>query len=216
MSSIEIKTVTMKDGSQRLKLLTPYHPDLPARLRKLGGEWNDTTKAWYFATDLSAQLRQVCVDFFAIDPLADTPPDLVDVRIDAYPLYESGDTYWALGRALLRRPGRDNDVKPGDGVSIISGGFSSSGGSRNNPKIGYADEGTVLLVRGVPRSAALAFQAEQADYTITLVEQAPPPTLLLAQAKAAAGSLASLLKKLDVEQRHTVISELIASLEGVE
>lgn len=218
MSDLTLKTVTMKDGSQKIKLLSDYNAELVKRCRQLGGTWNGESKAWYFPADLAPQLRQACLDIFGIDPLAETPVDLVDVHFalehDWSRLADSGrQSLWLFGREVLTRPGRDSAVRPGEGVSIIGGGFARSGGSMRYPSLGAVEEGTTLLIRGVPRPMALAFQAEKDEGVITLVEQEPPATLILEQAKAAAGALASLLQKLSKDEQDIVIHGLVESLQ---
>jgi hypothetical protein len=216
MTAITLKTVTMKDGSQKAKLLTDYNADLVKRCRQLGGSWNSEAKAWYFPTDLVPQLRQVCVDIYGIDPLAETPVDLVDVRLAYDPAYDTGtssDSFWLFGREILRRPGRDTSVRPGEGVSILAGGFRHTGGSARYPSLGDAQDGTTLLIRGVPRATALAFCAEHAEDAVAIVERVEPQTLLLQEAKAAAGTLADLLKKLGKDEQDLVIHQLITAIQ---
>lgn len=149
--SIAMKIVNLKDGSKAIKLESPYHPDLPPRLRQLGGHgWSDAAKAWYLPADVESEVRAICLNIYGIDPLAEINADVVNVKMDVSG-HSFGEHLWEFGRQLLRRPARDIAVRPGEGVSILSGGFARSGGSRNNPRIGNADDNTVLLIRGVPR-----------------------------------------------------------------
>lgn len=216
MSNITLKTVTMKNGSQQAKLVTDYNPALVKRLRGLNGTWSSEAKAWYFPADLLPQLRQVCLDIYGIDPLAESPADLVDIRMVYNPDYDTGtssDSFWLFGRELLRRPGRDVSVKPGEGVSILAGGFRPTGGSMRYPSLGSAEENTTLLVRGVPRESAVAFITEHSEDAITIVEREQPQTLLLQEAKAAAATLAGLLQKLSKDNRDVVIHQLVSLVE---
>lgn len=169
--NIKMKVTPMTDGSTKIKLETPYHPDLPKRLRALGGQWSDIKRVWYLPADLEKEVRQVCLDIFQIDPMAEQPTDLVNVRIDISSLSLHQDTLWMFGRSVLRRMGRDAQVKPGDGVSIVAGGFASRGGSRNNPAIGYPEDGTVILVRGVPRASLEKFALEYPESTVVIDER---------------------------------------------
>lgn len=164
--NITLKTVNLKDGSTAIKLESPYHPDLPPRLRNLGGHgWSDAAKAWYLPADVESEIRAICLDIYGIDPLAEQSADLVTVKMDVSG-HSFGENLWEFGRQLLRRPSRDGAVRSGEGVSIISGGFARSGGSRNNPRIGGADDNTILVIRNVPRHMALAYD----DLPIEIVE----------------------------------------------
>lgn len=152
--SLTLAPVKMKDGSTKLQLKTPYAPDLPARCKALGGKWGPADKAWYFDERDAGRVRDLCVETFGIDPLAepDEAPELVTVRV-SLDAFSDGAEAWAFGRELARRPGRDYDVRLGGGVILISGGFPRTGGSMKNPSLA-AKDGTVLEVRDVPRPLA--------------------------------------------------------------
>lgn len=169
--SVNMTVVAMKDGSEKIKLETPFHPALPQRLSDLGGKWSDVSNAWYLATDLQAQVRELCLSVFGIDPLAPASTDLVDVEYDVSTLGFRRDTDWQFGRAIIRRFSRDGGVKVGENVSILSGGFAWAGGSRANPIIGAPKAGTVLLVREVPRAMALEFQQDNPELGVKIIER---------------------------------------------
>lgn len=170
--SISLSTIKMTDGSSRLKFESPFHPDLPARLRALGGKWNAERRVWYLPADLEIAARELCVEFFAVDPLAETPVERVTLHLNISNQDIRSESLWLVGREILRRPGRDAAVRPGDGVSIIGGGFARSGGSRNYPSIGCAEDRTVLIIRDVPRPAAEALIAENPNARIADEENA--------------------------------------------
>lgn len=206
MNAVTLKTVKMADGTTKLRLDSPYHPNLPARLRALGGKWNADNKAWYMPSDMEKSLRDLCVEFFSIDPLVPPPTDLVTVEVKADDLnYE--DTCWLFGREILRRPGRDADVRVGDGVSIVSGGFRPTGGSARYPNIGPAQDGTVIRVRNVSRPEAVAYVAEHPDSVIIEQEQANA-NILFQQAKELAAQFGPLLAKLSEEEKHEIFNIL--------
>lgn len=209
MNTVTLKTVKMQDGTSRFRLDSPYHPDLPKRLRAMGGQWNNERKAWYMPADMEPQLRQLCIEFFSTDPLAPPETDLVTVEVQAGDL-DYNDTCWLFGREILRRPGRDMSVRVGAGVSIISGGFRSSGGSARYPNIGMAQDGTVIRVRDVARSDALAYQAEHPSSTIIEQEDANR-SITFRQAKELAEQFGPLLAKLSEEERHEIFDMLQAA-----
>lgn len=208
MNSVTLKTVKMKDNSQMLRLDSPFHKDLPARLRAMGGKWDADARAWYMPADMEQKMRDLCVEFFSVDPLAPPPTDLVTVEVQANDL-SYDDTCWLFGREILRRPGRDVDVRVGDSVSIVSGGFRHSGGSARYPNIGAAQDGTVIRVRNVARPEALAYVAENPNSTVIEQEQANR-SILFQQAKQLAEQFGPLLAKLSEEEKHEIFNILQA------
>lgn len=210
--SLAINTVKMTSGTINLKLDSPYHPDLPPKLRQLGGKWNADRRAWYLPADVEASLRQVCVEIFGIDPLAAAPADLVNAEIDITGFASGEQTLYAFGRSLLHRPGRDANVRPGDGVSILRGSFKPTGGSARYPALGAAGGETVLLVRDVPRAALEQFQADH-GYAITIVDK-PSDDVAFVQAKEYAVQFGQRLAKLTDEQKQEIFKILETAMKG--
>jgi hypothetical protein len=166
--TVSLKQVQMKSGTTQYRLDTPYNPAALPRLRALGGKWDASQRAWYFPLDLEAQLRQLCLDLFGIDPLATESAPTFSVHVDLS-LVCFDDTLYLFGRPVLNRPSRDIAVKPGTGVSIVAGGFRPTGGSSKYPAIGEAANGTIILVRGVTQAAI--DQAIAQDYIVTVVNE---------------------------------------------
>lgn len=211
--SIAIKEVKMQDGSQKIRLDSPYHPELPKRAKAMGGKFNGDAKAWYFDLRTLDAVRQMCVSVYGIDPLAE-PEEMVNVRIfndiDNLP----GDqTVWAMGREIISRPSRDASVRVGQGVAIVAGGFKSSGGSRNNPSIGSCLPGTVIEVFDVPRSVAEAWIASgwQDDAEIFVVEPAEETSVTFENAKVLAEQLSKLIPTLTEAQMAEIMHIVIAT-----
>lgn len=200
----------MTDGSVKLKLVSPFVPGFSDKARALGGTWNPTRKAWYFDTRDAARVRALCLETFGVDPLADPneAPELVTVRFDFGPTnynVRRSSALWLFGREIAQRPGRDNKVRLGNGVVILSGGFSSHGGSAKYPALD-ADETIVLEIRDVPAALVAAEQAKYPAGTITIIESTPaadrvPPTI---------EQIIALAKTLSAEQRTTVVAQIQA------
>jgi hypothetical protein len=153
MPDVTVKFVkTISTGVRRLKMLSPYNPDLPARARELGGSWDSTAQAWYFDPRDEERVRALALAIYGSDG-SGAPVATMDLRVDLdalprtdYPRYQP---LWLGGRCVVERRDRDRHVILGDGVVTISGGFTPRGGSRANPSWD-ADTGTVLEVRDVP------------------------------------------------------------------
>jgi hypothetical protein len=156
--SITVKTVKMTDGTMRLKVVTPYLPELPPRFRALGGKWSAEQRAWYIDPRDDARLRAMLAEFFG------QSAELVDVRVNIDRLAGGQGEIYGLGRQLCRRPGRDYNVRLGDGVILIAGDFPSSGGSRNNPRLN--PDNVTLEIRDVPRDLAERFKLAHLDCEI--------------------------------------------------
>lgn len=142
----------MKDGSTKLKLVSPFVPGFSDKARALGGTWNATSKAWYFDTRDSRRVRDLVQTTYGADPLAEPgdEPELITVRLDLDGFETRSSNLWAFGREIVSRGNRDYSVRLGDGVIIIAGGFPGSGGSRANPAL-MTKPGTIVEVRDVPR-----------------------------------------------------------------
>ena len=127
---------------------SPYHPLFVSGARALNGKYSEGT--WSFDARDESRVRELCREVYGTDG-ADAA-DLVTLRVS---LGSGGysDSLFVAGRQVASRRGRDNAVKLGDGVILVSGGFPSWGGSMKYPAL-EPKEGTVLLVRDVPRPAA--------------------------------------------------------------
>lgn len=150
--TIAIKTVKMTNGTIRLRVETPYSAAFVTAARGLGGKWDATAKVWRFDPRDEARVRAAVLDCYGWSEYE--RPDLVQVVVSL----PKGSYGWAaeiaiLSRSLVWRPGRDTSVRLGDGVTILRGGFPARGGSAKNPRL-EAEDGTILLVRDVPRRLA--------------------------------------------------------------
>jgi hypothetical protein len=217
----------MKDGSTKLKLVSPFVPGFSDKARALGGTWNPTSKAWYFDTRDVRRIRDLVLSTYGADPLAEPgdEPELVTVRVALdYP--DDGGQIWMFGRELASRSSRDYSARLGEGVVVISGGFPRSGGSAKTPRVA-ADSGTVLEVRDVPRSlveqeiskrrAAVGPSgnvawAEARANAITIIESDVQPE----RAPRAQEQLVALARSLDPAARRSALMSVLLSLDAAE
>lgn len=142
-------TVRIERQGNSVILSAPYHPDLPARARQLGGKFDGYTKSWTFDSRDEARVRALAREIYGTDGEA-SKTIAVRVHVDRF---LDARSLWLFGREIARRPERDWAVRLGEGVVVISGGFPASGGSVKNPRLA-AEPGTVLEVRDVPANHA--------------------------------------------------------------
>lgn len=139
----------------KIMALTPYHPDLVEEARALNGKWHAGDSAWLFDERDEARVYQMVCKVFGTD--GKEPVEVCDVEMVLVGSQTADNSRFALGRQIVSRPSRDSRVKLGDGVTVVAGQFSSSGGSRNNPAImSRREEPVTVLVRDVPVSLAQA------------------------------------------------------------
>jgi hypothetical protein len=140
---------------------SPYHESFPPGAKKLGGKWDG--KVWRFDSRLEREVRDLVIRIYGWD--GTYPVRVADARVilDRLPEDWRWDrSLWLLGRELARRPGRDAEVKLGDGVVVEAGGFPSSGGSRKYPALAWKP-GTVLRVLDVPMAKIEAVQEKHPE-----------------------------------------------------
>jgi len=158
--------VSIVPNGSELKVTTPYHPEFVAFARSRNGKW--IAPVWIFDARDESSVRAKCRKVYGTDG-ASVP--CVDVRVsEKYNGWENPS--FALGRELCRRRSRDEGVRLGEKVVVISGGFPSCGGSVKNPGL-QARDNTVLEVRDVPADLAAKFAAKYQG--ITIVSQVPSP-----------------------------------------
>lgn len=148
--TVKITMANMKDGSEKIKVESPFHPEFPKHAKNLGGRWNSSARAWYFDPRDEASVRDLCRDCFGTDGNGEL--ETVDCRVTL--VGTQSDSVWFAGREICRRAARDWDVKLGDGVVVVDGDFQSSGGSRKYPQVTFTGDSVTLEVRDVPANLA--------------------------------------------------------------
>ncbi|WP_030185976.1 helix-turn-helix domain-containing protein [Streptomyces capuensis] len=161
MTDINITTTNGK-----LEVSSPYHPDMPPLARGLGGRWNPANRTWAFDQRDEDRIRDMLRGIFGTDGSPVDQADLITVRWDiSNYCHSKGDNELRLaGRLVASRRSRDTDVRLGENVVLISGGFPGSAGSMQYPALAPRDN-TVIEVRDIPRAAV-----DLDDEGITLVE----------------------------------------------
>jgi len=136
-----MKTVSMNVKGDEVIVSSPYNSSFLSKAKALRGKWNSVEKTWIFPTDLLKEVQDLLRSIYGFGE------ETVDVEIRLKGRIGQASL---RGRNLLSRKYRDGRVLIGDGVSVLDGEFSDSGGSCRYPAVGEFD-GT-LLVRDVPKS----------------------------------------------------------------
>ena len=141
-----IWTTEVKGDSVIVK--SPYEPSLEKEFKKLNGRWAPSENAWVIPTPYKDKAESVLAE-----RLGKNDEERVDVRIKTDGLgWNRLSSFW-IGQYSISRPSRDWSVRMSDNIAIIKGGFRLSGGTWKRPTLDPL-HGTVLEVRGVPKSIA--------------------------------------------------------------
>lgn len=164
MCRVEIEEV---DG--KLKVSSPYSPDLPKLARNLGGKWSGA--AWVFDSRLKEDVAKVYRSVYGEWP--GDEQDYVTVRATALiDTYEDKGGIFLFGRCLARAYGRDSGARLGEGVILREGRFTSGGSMKN--WITKVLAGTVVEVMDVPRQSVDAGDYDPDIWKVEILEQAAP------------------------------------------
>lgn len=199
-TTVIVRPATYK-GEPAVKLVSPYHPDLPAKAKDIGGRFATALngeKGWYFDPRDEERVLALARDVYGTD--GRTPVETVTIRVnlDSPRVLNGNDalSYWYEGREIARARGRDSGARLSEGVVLVEGRVGSAG-SRNNPCITHKT-GTVVEIRDVPLTPAV--QADIDEGRVTVVDL---PTL------AEVAATTSIPERLDpVEQVWAIITAL--------
>lgn len=76
---VSLTIVRASDGSERLRLVSPYNANLVDRCHELQGFFVGDSRAWLFEISEMDNVRQACIEFLGVDPV-------VDMRAEAHML----------------------------------------------------------------------------------------------------------------------------------
>jgi hypothetical protein len=192
-------TVAIRTEETVVYVKSPFNRDFVTQAKNLGGRWAPGSKEWKFDLRDIARVQELCRHVYGTDGTASCLSDMVTLRVtvgsqDSY--FQGEEQSMSLGgRVLAERRDRDWRVCLGEGVTIESGAFPGSGGSRKNPRIAAGDV-VVLLVRDVPRNRADKWAADMAG--IEVVESVDERKIaLLAEAERLRERLAEIERELN-------------------
>lgn len=142
----EISMVNMKDGSRKVKLVSPYNPNLSRQARAIGGQWNGTVKAWYFHEQVEKRVHELAKSIWG-----ELGEETVTVHIDLNE-FRMNDALWIGPFQVLQKWDRDRAPQLLHGAWVHSGSLDDFGGSRNHPRITH--DNAVIALPGMPISIA--------------------------------------------------------------
>jgi hypothetical protein len=150
--------IEVEKSGTNVVLRAPEHPLLVERAASLGGR--SSKSGWTFGANKEDQVRKLARELWGTDG-RETERVAVRVDLSLYgegPLGRFGEA-WLCGRLVARRRTFDSPVELGEGVKLVSGSFSTWGGSPGRPALG-ARYGTVIDVADIPTSAGQRAEKE--------------------------------------------------------
>ncbi|MFJ4960204.1 hypothetical protein [Streptomyces sp. NPDC088739] len=142
-------TVTVTtDPDGRLVVISPHHPEWAAAVRTLGGRSDGRRLTRTFEAHDEDAVRQALIAVYGTDG---SPDETVTVQVHAARWANQQEAF-GLGRRIAHRPHRDDPVRLGDGVHILTGAFPRQGGTPTAPTLGspFDPITAVLEIRDVP------------------------------------------------------------------
>lgn len=151
MDTIQIQEII--EGT--LHVVTPFHPEFPARARKLSGKYHRDPPHWLFDRRQEKRVRELCRDIFGSDGTPGEPT--VCIRLQCVRAIEQSQmSVFFAGRMIARAFGRDSGVRLGPKVVSVGGEDDheqvTSGGSQKNWKT-LIQPGAELEVYDLPEAA---------------------------------------------------------------
>lgn len=137
-------------ADNKIEVIAPYNNSFIKKARMLKGHWNG--KGWEFKKEYENIIKEHLMDIYGDD--GGIIPKCV-VRVNLSKLTDINynkiwdDEVRMFGRTLAIRKYRDSAPLLDKTVVLVKGGFSNSGGSRNNPRLNFYDN-TILQIDDVP------------------------------------------------------------------
>ena len=147
--------VRIELSENRVALVSPYNPALPAKAKLLGGRWDSAQRVWTFDPRDEARVRELARAVYGTDGSAATRTVTVRVVLDHST--PGGQAIYLFGREIANRAQRDDPVRLGAGVVVIDGRFAARGGTGRYPAVfDYEHDPVTVEIRDVPADAVTA------------------------------------------------------------
>lgn len=154
-------SIDMQRVGGRIRVASPYHPDLPARAKAIGGRWDAAARAWAYDERDEERVRGLYREIYGEDGSGDAAPAACTMRCK---MPYRMDEWYVAGRLVARRPGRDLPVRMGRGAILIQGEWPECAGSRARPLLSDRCDDIVIELRDVPLAAAQAEVERQPNH----------------------------------------------------
>lgn len=139
----KVKSMLIKIEDGKMKVQSDYNKKFVAKAHELQGKWEPPY--WVFPEENEELVREALFMIYGEDGRTHETV-IIDIDLDRYE-YEN---VLKVGQIVIaRREYRDSAVITDKRAVVIKGGFCSSGGSRNNPRVTHKD-GTVIRVKDIP------------------------------------------------------------------
>lgn len=141
--------ITVQRNEKTIKVLSPYHPNLPSGAKKIGGKFSAADKGWSFDIRDEERVKNLYMNVYG---MWDTPTtELVNVRIKVVRDWiEEQSGIFIFGKLIARAFDRDSGAKLGDGVILVNG-HAYSGGSRKNWET-IIKKDSVIEIKDIPKN----------------------------------------------------------------
>jgi len=124
MSKQSIRLIVEGD---KVKVVTPYHPEFVHRARKLRGDWDG--KAWVFDETMLDYVKDLMIKCYGVT--GEVPYETCILVVTNYNDSNYGGACELFGRTIAKAWGRDSGAKLGDDIFLINGSIGSGGSVKN-------------------------------------------------------------------------------------
>jgi hypothetical protein len=143
-----MKITNLENG--KIRIDSPYNADFVRRIKKAGGRWNASKKAWETDERNIETVRAIMREVYGQD---DAPQETVTVKVTVGErdiICDRGPVV-LFGRNVASARGRDSGARVGEGVSFEKGTCRSGGSMKNWDTQIVA--GSIFTIYDVPRLA---------------------------------------------------------------
>jgi hypothetical protein len=113
--------------NDKIKVTSPYHPELVSRARRLRGEWKHG--AWWFDDSILDYVRELMLKCYGVT--GEISYDVCTLLVKDFTVSELQGPVFLFGRTIAKAYSRDSRCDLGDDIFLIDGNVSSGGSMKN-------------------------------------------------------------------------------------